>query len=89
MRNQAEVRVVKTQRVVTRVDNQNPNRNIWNNNGIWFVHFTLHLTDYTKRRVRQSLHTHDVAEARSRRDELFRTLSVETTNVKDVLSLAA
>lgn len=48
------------------------NHHIWNNNGTWWVHYTVHLPDYTARRVRQSLRTKDVAEARARRDELLR-----------------
>lgn len=49
------------------------NHHIWNNNGTWWVHYTLHLPDYTARRVRASLRTKDVAEARARRDELLRS----------------
>ena len=45
-----------------------PNHHIWDNNGTWWLHYTLHLSDYTKRRVRESLRTRDVAEARRRRD---------------------
>ena len=48
------------------------NHHIWNNNGTWWVHYTIHLPDYTARRVRRSLRTRDVAEARVRRDELLR-----------------
>ena len=48
------------------------NHHIWNNNGTWWVHYTVHLPDYTARRVRRSLRTRDVAEARARRDELLR-----------------
>lgn len=47
------------------------NHHIWNNNGTWWVHYTVHLSDYTARRVRQSLRTRNVAEARRRRDELL------------------
>ena len=46
----------------------NPNHHIWNNNGTWWLHYTLHLADYTKRRVRESLGTRDLGEARRRRD---------------------
>jgi len=47
------------------------NHHIWNNNGTWWVHYTVHLPDYTAQRVRRSLGTKDVAEARRRRDELL------------------
>lgn len=51
-----------------------PNHHIWNNNGTWWLHYTLHLADYTKRRVRESLRTRDVAEARRRRDARLASL---------------
>lgn len=47
------------------------NHHIWNNNGTWWVHFTLHLPDYTAQRIRKSLRTRDVTEARLRRDSLL------------------
>ena len=46
----------------------NPDHNIWNNNGTWWCHYTVHNNDYTKRRVRVSLGTKDVAIARALRD---------------------
>jgi len=46
----------------------NPNHNIWNNNGTWWCHYTVHRDDYTKQRVRVSLHTKDVEIARALRD---------------------
>jgi hypothetical protein len=57
---------------------RNPNHNIWNNNGIWWIHYTVHLPDYTKKRLRQSLKTKSVAEARRRRNALFRDLRIES-----------
>ena len=59
-----------------RVDPENPNHHLWNNHGTWWLHYTLHLPDYTKRRIRRSLHTRDPHEARSRRDELLTELVV-------------
>ena len=50
----------------------NPDHHLWLNNGTWFVHFTLHASDYTKRRMRLSLKTHDIVEARRRRDRLLK-----------------
>lgn len=46
----------------------NPDHNIWNNNGTWWVHFTVHHPDHTKERIRRSLGTKDRLEARRRRD---------------------
>ncbi len=50
----------------------NPNHHLWNNRGTWWCHFTLHREDYTAERVRVSLRTRDLAEARLRRDALLR-----------------
>jgi hypothetical protein len=47
----------------------NPNHHLWNNNGTWFVHYTVYPTPVTKQRVRMSLKTRSVAEARQRRDQ--------------------
>lgn len=76
-------------KTVVRVNGANPNHHIWNNNGVWWTHYTEHFPDYTKRRVRESLHTADLAEARRRRDELFRKLGVELPGSADVRALAA
>ena len=46
----------------------NPDHNIWNNNGTWWCHYTVHNDDYTKQRVRVSLGTNDVEIARALRD---------------------
>jgi hypothetical protein len=77
-------------RTVVRVNGSNPNSHLWDNNGTWWVHYTLHLPDYTKRRVRQSLHTGDLEEARRRRNELFHRLGVGGGDAAaDVLPRAA
>jgi hypothetical protein len=49
----------------------NPDHHLWNNHGTWWCHFTVHRTDYTKHRVRVSLHTKDLETARHRRDLLL------------------
>jgi len=49
----------------------NPNHHLWNNHGTYWCHYTEHLPDYTKRRVRRSLHTSDSGVARVRRDRLL------------------
>ncbi len=57
-----------------RVDGSNQDHHLWNNNGTWFVHYTVYPTPVTKQRIRCSLRTKQLAEARRRRDELFRRL---------------
>lgn len=46
----------------------NPDHHIWNNNGTYWCHYTVHNEDYTKQRVRVSLGTKDVEIARALRD---------------------
>ncbi len=62
-------------KLAVRVDNENLDHHLWNNRGTWWCHFTLHRADYTAERIRVSLKTRDVAEARSRRDELLRAVA--------------
>jgi hypothetical protein len=50
------------------------NHHLWNNNGTYWCHYTVHEADYTKRRVRISLHTTDQEEARARRDALLKSV---------------
>ena len=57
--------------LAVRVDQENPNHHLWNNRGTWWCHFTLHRPDYTAERIRVSLKTRDLDEARGRRDELL------------------
>jgi len=57
--------------VSTRQRCAGPNHHLWNNNGTWWLHCTLHLPDHTARRVRVSLSTRCVREARRKRDGLF------------------
>ena len=59
-----------------RTNVRNPDHHLWNNNGTWWCHFTLHTASGTKQRVRSSLRTHDVVRARKRRDELLFRLGV-------------
>jgi hypothetical protein len=54
-----------------RTNPENPNHHLWNNHGTWFVHYVVHPTPWTKERVRRSLGTRSLEEARRKRDELF------------------
>lgn len=66
-----EVLTSPNTRLSLRVKGDNPLHHLWNNNGTWWIHYTVHLADYTARRVRQSLATQEVGEAIRRRDELL------------------
>jgi hypothetical protein len=48
------------------------NHHLWRNGRLWWVAFTVHLPGWQKERVRISLGTDDVAEARRRRDEILK-----------------
>jgi hypothetical protein len=48
-----------------------PNHHLWRNGRLWWVAFTVHLPNWTVERVRLSLGTADVREARLRRDEVL------------------
>lgn len=52
----------------------NRNHHLWDNNGTWFIHYTVHRPDYTKARVRQSLGTKSINAARRLRDRHLTTL---------------
>ncbi len=48
-----------------------PNHHLWRNGRLWWVAFTVHLPGWQKDRVRLSLGTDDVEEARRRRDRIL------------------
>ena len=54
-----------------RVNRKNANHHLWNNNGKWWCHLTVHHPDYTTERRRLSLNTRDLHVAKQRRDKLF------------------
>jgi hypothetical protein len=58
-------------RCAIRIAAENPNHHLWNNHGTWFLHYTVHPTQFTKERIRRSLGTKDLELARSRRDAFF------------------
>lgn len=58
-------------RLSLRVNTANRLHHLWNNNGTWWIHYTLHFADYTARRIRRSLRTSELEEAIRRRDEII------------------
>ena len=69
--------------LAVRINRTNPNHHLWDNHGTWWVHYTLHLPDFTKRRMRQSLATRRVETARQRRDALLDQLPSASGYVTD------
>lgn len=59
------------QSLAIRINESNPNHHLFNNNGTWWCHFTRCPTPFTAERVRRSLGTKCVDEARRRRDALL------------------
>ncbi len=59
----------------------NPDHNIWNNNGTYWCHYTVHEDDYTKKRVRVSLCTKDIKIARALRDFLIDATPKVASNI--------
>ena len=54
-----------------RIDDSNLNHHLWNNNGTWWIHYTIYPAPVTVERIRRSLKTKSLAEARSLRDEIL------------------
>ena len=63
-----------------RASGHNVNHHLWQNGGHWWLAYTVHLPDYTKRRIRQSLRTKDLTIARQRRDVLFVQYAMKAEN---------
>jgi hypothetical protein len=57
---------------VPRLPEPHPDHHLWRNGRLWWVAFTVHLPPWHKERVRLSLGTADVREARRLRDELLK-----------------
>lgn len=59
-------------------DRFDPDHHLWRNGRLWWVAFTVHLPGWRKERIRRSLRTADLEEARRRRDALFARLAGES-----------
>lgn len=66
----------------------NLNHNIWNNNGTWWVHHTVYPTRFTKERVRCSLKTKSVKEARCKRDALLHRVRIQELRTRELAEMA-
>ena len=63
--------------LAVRIDPAHPNHHLWDNNGTWFIHYTVYPTPVTSERVRKSLRTKSLKNARVFRDRLFASLEVD------------
>ncbi len=67
-----DINMNATQPVISRRQKTaEPNHHLWNNHGTWWFHGTLHLPDYTARRIRCNLGTSDVNHACRLRDDIL------------------
>jgi hypothetical protein len=57
---------------------KNPNHNLFKNGKNWWIHYTVHLPDYTSNRVRYSLGTEDLEQARMMRDMTLHDLNIKS-----------
>ena len=53
-------------------DESNLNHHLWNNNGTWYIAYTVLSSPITTERVRHSLNTKCILIARKKRDSLFK-----------------
>ena len=54
-----------------RIDHDNHDHHVWDNNGTWWLNYVVYPTRATAERRRVSLKTKLLEEARSRRDQIF------------------
>jgi hypothetical protein len=67
--------------LATRRTDTNPNHHLWNNNGTWWLHFTLHSDTGTKKRHRISLKTPNPESARRKRDRILTAIEAKSGKI--------
>ena len=60
--------IMSTSTPAIRTNPRNQNHHLYDNNGTWWIHFHVHHPDYTKSRIRESLGTKCLTNARELRD---------------------
>lgn len=58
-------------------ETEGANHHLWRNRHTWWVAFTVVYDGHRQERVRRSLGTYDVSEARARRDEMMRSFAAQ------------
>ena len=66
--------LVQTKESALRIDESNLNHHLWNNNGTWWIHYTIYPTPVTAERIRHSLKTRNLTEARRLRDQILENI---------------
>ena len=67
--------------IALRIDESNLNHHLWNNNETWWVHYTIYPTPVTVERIRRSLKTKILEEARNRRDKILNSLLIQASQL--------
>lgn len=67
--------------IALRIDESNLNHHLWNNNGTWWIHYTVYPTPVTVERIRRSLKTKILEEARNRRDKILKSLLIQASQL--------
>jgi hypothetical protein len=67
--------------LVTRRTDTNPNHHLWNNNGTWWIRFTLRSTAGESIRPAYSLKTADLDVARRKRDRILAAIEAKSGNI--------
>jgi len=67
------------EKLALRINDSNLNHHLWNNNGTWWVHYTVYPTPVTAERRRKSLKTKNIIVARLRRDKILLFHAVDPT----------
>lgn len=70
------------EKLAIRVDETNPDHHLWNNNGTWWVHYTVHPDALTSVRRRKSLRTKCLDHAREVRDQLLVSLAGASRSIQ-------
>jgi hypothetical protein len=65
------LRAVSVELATSRAFASNPNHHLWKNGRLWWIAFTLIHDGWRQERVRQSLGTDNIKEARRRRDSIL------------------
>jgi len=76
-------RVSSVELASSRAFASNPNHHLWKNGRLWWIAFTLIHDGWRQERVRQSLGTDSLPEARRRRDAILGLFSKETEGRTD------
>jgi hypothetical protein len=68
-------------RLALRVPRGKPAHHLWNNNGTWWVHYSICHPEGGTRRYRESLKTPDFETACRKRDRIFAAIEAESGNI--------